>query len=729
MKTKAKNRLVTAIFFALVAAFFCAIAGTVPVKAQEVFAIDENTVVMERGAALRISADGESGKTGLTYTARISAENYAAIETNTGENELFKDVEYGIVIAPDVYNETYGALNDPANLFGTAAVYDWARYESDGAGGYEWVYDGDKTRIMVFETTQPYFDETKGDYFLKGTIANILCDEERNNMCTEFYGTAYIGYTDATGAKRYVFAEENENVCSPAGLAQAYILSGTLEEGDMALVQGDYLDKVRESDRKTTYTVNTYLEGMSGNTLHESKVVPDADIFAADGFNKVSVAAEPIEGYQYNGAVSRAEGTVLFGGRLALDLVYVPVIDEDLGARTARSLDLGEYFTPSYTAFEVQKKNAAGDFETVEAEISERVLNTENLAGTYKVVASGENLSQTSQIVFVQETVYNTVTDRSLFASSAGTAFGIVNGAEEGLPQKDVYFYKFSYNVSQAGWTHIKVLPEREKAYFQALPAGAMLAFDWYYTHTDPSVDYKAAFRWIGNTDESTVMEKNTKHTVRIAMADVLANWDALVSGSVGDSNYFLFIRDSANEYETNVYIGNFRILEPSLDDEENVYNQVTDSASVIHNGYSLGVVTVENEQEKTYANYYRWVLSANNAAWNWITVLPEREKTFYEALPEGSVLTFEWWYTYADPSVAGIDVQFLLFGQENKVGVEKDKKQTLRIPIADILEIWDKFPTGNGGSANGTAFIYLQDERNKSETIFYLGNFRVDTP
>ena len=520
---------------------------------------------------------------------------------------------------------------------------------------------------------------------------------------------------------------EMEYYESPAGLAQAYVLSDTLEEGDMALVQGDYLAKVRESDRKTTYTVNTYLEGITGNTLHESKVVPDVDIFTADGFNKVSVAAEPIEGYQYNGAVSRAEGIVLFGGRLALDLVYVPVTDEALGARTARSLDLGEYFTPSYTIFTVQKKNDAGEFETVEAEISERVLNTENLAGTYKVVASGENLSQTSQIVFVQETVYNTVTDSSLFASSAGTAFGIVNGAEEGLPQTDADFYKFSYNASQAGWTYIKVLPEREKAYFQALPAGSMLAFDWYYMHADPSVEYEAAFRWLGN-DESTIMQKNTKHTARIAMADVVANWDAFVSDSVDDSNYFLFIRDASNTYETNVYIGNFRILEPSLD-KGNVYNQVTDSASVRHNGSSLGVVTVENEQEKTYANYYRWVLSANNAGWNWITVLSEEEKFFYEALPEGFVLTFEWWYTYADPSVAGINVQFALFGQENKVGVGKDEKQTLSIPIADILGIWDAFPTGNGGSANGTAFIYLQDSNNVSETIFYLGNFRVDTP
>ena len=199
--------------------------------AEETITADSVTFETEKGASVRIS-DAEDGN-GLRYGIRMPAEDYADLRA------AYDEVSFGILIAPADYVEEYGELN-AQTVFGVGGeqVYDWAVKDENGV----WQYDGDKIRIVNFETAGLFVSETdESAVVYYGSLVDLL----ENNIAREFVGTGYIKYTNA-GSTSYRFAAENDNVRSMAYVAQMAIAddSGSVTAEQKQKLQALYIDKV-----------------------------------------------------------------------------------------------------------------------------------------------------------------------------------------------------------------------------------------------------------------------------------------------------------------------------------------------------------------------------------------------------------------------------------------------------------------------------------------------------
>ena len=270
--------------------------------AEETITADSVTFETEKGASVRIS-DAEDGN-GLRYGIRMPAEDYADLRA------AYDEVSFGILIAPADYVEEYGELNAQTVFsVGGEQVYDWAVKDENGA----WQYDGDKIRIVNFETNELFVSETdESAVVYHGSLVNLL----ENNIAREFVGTGYIKYTDA-GSTSYRFAAKNDNVRSMAYVAQMAIAddSGSVTAEQKQKVQSLYIDKV--ADMPVNYKVEHYLE-----TKADEYTLADTETLSALLDADVSAAVKTYANFELNEEKSEADGKALANDKLVLKLYY-----------------------------------------------------------------------------------------------------------------------------------------------------------------------------------------------------------------------------------------------------------------------------------------------------------------------------------------------------------------------------------------------------------------------
>ena len=259
MKKKIQQLLV------LIAGFVCSlILGVafiapanvaVPVSAATVIdsrLTGDTGLFIEEGAAVRVKSTSTETN-GLRYTIGMSKSLY---DTYMAEGSGIEDIVFGILIAPatDAY-----VLNQ-ATVFGLGGeqLYDWAEKDQNG----NWVYTGNKTRIINFETKKLFKVAGKPSdaYYYQGSVVNI----KDSNLTSEFRGVGYVLYT--IGGTRYCEMLTNDtHVRSIAYVAQKAIDDGNQNS---TWLKQNYIDKATK--RTWTYTTENYIEQANGSFVKDS---------------------------------------------------------------------------------------------------------------------------------------------------------------------------------------------------------------------------------------------------------------------------------------------------------------------------------------------------------------------------------------------------------------------------------------------------------------------------
>ena len=194
---KSLKKFIVALSAGILACFFGGTMNFLDAQAStEQKTLDEITVTMQKGAAVRYSSD--YAQNGLRYVLEMTKSDYEGLTLNND------DVSFGIFIAPADYETKYGELNEK-NLL-TTPVYGWVDKNADGTYPE---YTGDKTEIIHLSSS--VMGEVDGVMCWYGSIINLK-QENRNR---EFIGVGYVKDGDT-----YKFAERNDNVRSMTYVAQ-----------------------------------------------------------------------------------------------------------------------------------------------------------------------------------------------------------------------------------------------------------------------------------------------------------------------------------------------------------------------------------------------------------------------------------------------------------------------------------------------------------------------------
>ena len=268
MRKNEKRKLLVG---AIVSLCFASAIGFTALSTESVQASDEVTkktieqvpFTMIEGAGVRLETDGN----GLRFGATTNASDYAALMANVGEGEgyAYKDIKFGMLIAPAYYEEYYTL--DEEHVFSADAKYDWA---VDGKYTGKDGKEGSKVRIVNLQAREMNVNTTKNLATYYGSVVDLKDGDEEdgnvNNVALEFKGVGYIQYTLQNGDVDYLFLENNDNTRSMAYVAQQAIADETSEDRltptQKQKVDEIYVQKVQ--DVASAYTVNYYLQNPDG---------------------------------------------------------------------------------------------------------------------------------------------------------------------------------------------------------------------------------------------------------------------------------------------------------------------------------------------------------------------------------------------------------------------------------------------------------------------------------
>lgn len=312
MKTVANKKNIANLLF--LATLLTSAVGVATIKGAasegdtQIPATPYSTLAMEEGASVRIADTKEEA--GIRFRLKLSKTEY---ETLTGANSPYKNVSFGVLIAPEDYLIKGKELN-AANVFGIGGtqIYGWAERNSDGTWNE---YTGDKVEIVNFNTTTMSLRE--GEYRFDGSLVDILdgTDEtETNNLSREFRGVGYMRYTEGEEEK-VIMVGDDDNVRSIAYVAQKAIESGKITDTtDVANLTQFYVTGV-----KSTATVNHYKYGENGYELADTLTSDEIQI--GDVFN---TEKKSYNGYIFDADSSALSGTVYANEKTTLNVYYNP---------------------------------------------------------------------------------------------------------------------------------------------------------------------------------------------------------------------------------------------------------------------------------------------------------------------------------------------------------------------------------------------------------------------
>lgn len=211
-----------------------------------------SSFTMEYGAGVRIPTD--DAVNGIRFTATLNKDVYAELEKL--ETETTK-VNYGMLIVPRDWVDTYGALN-AATVFGVGGnqVYTVETCENCTCGKKH------ISQVQADEMSVEALSEEDSTQVarLRGSIVNI----QEGNETREFVGMAYIEY-DQNGSKSYAFASYDDNNIDNNTRSMTYVTQLHLNDGgvdnDNALYNR-YIQPYMEYEHK--YTVEHYLPNAEG---------------------------------------------------------------------------------------------------------------------------------------------------------------------------------------------------------------------------------------------------------------------------------------------------------------------------------------------------------------------------------------------------------------------------------------------------------------------------------
>lgn len=280
-------------------------------SATQEFTMDQISVSMWKGASVRIP-DTTYTKGGLRYTMEMSIEDYETLMENVGANKTYQNVEFGVFVAPEYYNDKKSIANE-TNL---TSAYGWLTEEEKQAETrYEDSVAGQKGLVQIINTQSVTLtDATNEDKEDVKVFYGSVVDMWQDNMLEEYIGVGYIRYTDANGTY-YKFATANDNVRSMTYVAQLAIEDNKDADGTL---NATYVTPFAST--ATDYTVDYYFRNESGDYVKNETVKASETVSSTVGAT-VTPEQTAIDGY--TAVEAKAEsGKVYANGKSSFGLYY-----------------------------------------------------------------------------------------------------------------------------------------------------------------------------------------------------------------------------------------------------------------------------------------------------------------------------------------------------------------------------------------------------------------------
>ena len=177
--------------------------------------VNEVSITMKPGASVRMATAYE--ELGIRYAFTMSETDYIALLANEGATGAYKDVSFGVFVAPKYYYDIH-AIDNEENL---NTYYCWNGEQE----GKEEILNLVSQEMLVNE-------EVAGERIFYGAVVDMLPE----NLLTEYIGIGYVKYTTnatdtAESETHYRFVTQNDNVRSMVYVAQLAIDAGKDTDG------------------------------------------------------------------------------------------------------------------------------------------------------------------------------------------------------------------------------------------------------------------------------------------------------------------------------------------------------------------------------------------------------------------------------------------------------------------------------------------------------------------
>lgn len=386
-------------FAILILAIFAIVAFALSYSVNSVKANDtDEYLTMNDGAYVRLTKE-ETGN-GLRFVMGMTAGDYETLMENVGSGKTYKDVSFGMLIAPADYLTHYDLTVE--NVFGENAKYDWAN--DNGVYSGKNGVDGSKVRIINKATSDLYPNAVFGDgYYYACSIVDIA----DANITREFVGKGYVKYVDGDDNITYKTASFSgddiaNNTRTMLSIALAAIESGEYDEDEITALTNLYVNKATFTVMATGCTASV-ASAVYGTTVTLSGT-PETDCTL-----KYIVNGERIEGNSFTLTENTTVTAInVYNTALTLSQSATPgniangvYADENIGLKAKGSLINWAYLTGNGTVL------FNGE------EIEERIQVTESAVGakTIYMTNTADSLGARPGDSYVVKAGYDIVID------------------------------------------------------------------------------------------------------------------------------------------------------------------------------------------------------------------------------------------------------------------------------------------------------------------------------
>ena len=584
---KIKLLLIATLFSMLAMVFYFVF----PAKADD-FLIEELDFTMQENA--EFFADRDNDKYGLKFTATIAQTDYELLLAQKA-NGAYSKIEYGVVILPKYYTDNYPV--DESTLFGEGAIYDFANYVN-----HDWIYEGNKIRVININANDW---EDCGNYLTYyGAIVDIMDGSDVyggvNNLCLDFYATAYVKVTLSDGTAEFKFTD---GVCSTMSyVCQKAIEGSEYSQAEKQFIKENFIDKVTD---EFYYSTEYYLETDEGYTLIGSELsetsYPIGTVVTAE------YSDLPATGFVFDAQNSlNVISSPVYANDKTVLKVYYKLDSEngllDIGKISAVDFEFIGTGNPAVTKYKLYKTVGNSEFEISYS--SGSVTDITAFSGTYRFSAghndqtnayvndvsiSFDCYDSTEEYIFTSTEFLNTscapVVARHVAVRGFVRGWGVdwMMTIPDTLPDNapadaDKFFYSTSDRYN--GQTHLIyasqrafIRPVHSKAYYEkAYDNKFVLRFDYYLAcETDGTTRSVSV---LNNGYETKTV--NTWYTGEISFQAFMDNWDSLyspVSNQTTERGALLNISaDTVNKIAIGIYIGNIRFEDSRIMDDTTEY-------------------------------------------------------------------------------------------------------------------------------------------------------------
>ncbi len=183
------------------------------------------TVSMYSGSAIKLGVNDDVY--GLRYALTMDKTKYQELMQNVGSDKYYKNLTFGIIIAPANFTKLFGEINKDT-VFGENAIYYW---QGNNAEDKHLIINNTTSRLSYFRQ-----DSNLVCFY------NSIIDIESNYITSNFVGIGYIMYETSSGVD-YNFYYNDECVRNIYQVALSFLddENNSLDNEQILWVKENYI--------------------------------------------------------------------------------------------------------------------------------------------------------------------------------------------------------------------------------------------------------------------------------------------------------------------------------------------------------------------------------------------------------------------------------------------------------------------------------------------------------